>query len=151
MKSIKIIEGKAFVCEEITVNPNAKHPDWDFRYNVSKCINAVCNRMADCMKQLEEAVANNAIYEISHGGIRHTNGYFGIKVYEAMESLTAKLQVQAPKTAFVDINWIENNLSAIEADQLFKAYVVTIDHFDHHAMRLLDAVIVLQSQATIDK
>lgn len=150
MKTIKIIEGKAFMCEELQVNPSATRPDCMFWYNLEDCIEAVRLRMVRCMGQLEEAIELNTIYAIDECGIHHAKGTFVTRSYEAMESLRKKLQLRAKTAYVIDITWVEDNLSLREVDQLFKAYVAASDHFGICEMRLFDAYITIRDRGVGD-
>lgn len=150
MKTIKVIEGKAFMCEELAVNPNASRADFMSWYNLQDCIEAVRLRMVRCMGQLEEAIERNTIYAIDAWGVSHSKGKFVVPSYEAMETLMTKLKEKAKTDHVVDITWIEDNLVWMEIDQLFKAYVAVTDHFGCLEMRLLDAVVTSPNKGVGD-
>ena len=140
MKTVKIIEGKAFLCEEI------KSSDVPFEYTtltwcVEDCITSVKNRMAHCMEALEASVQNNMVYKIEKDLIHHAGGIFVIPSYEAMKSLLNKLEDEFKHDKLIDIVWMQIKLSTLEVDQLFKAYVAYSDKFDVKEMTLLDTVI----------
>lgn len=151
MKTIKIIEGKAFMCEEI--KPNGAHCEiipitWDIYY----LIGAVTTRMRQCLEELESAVKNNNVFKVEENLIHHASGIFVIPSYEAMQSLLQKLEAEreCSHSRCVDTTWLEIKLTAKEADQLFKAYVATTDHFGIYEMRLLDVVVTLRNQGNTD-
>lgn len=150
MKTIKIIEGKAFMCEEITVNPNAQRTGRIPSYNLQVCMDAVRLRMKNCLAQLEQSVEAQSVYAIDEWGIHHANGVFMLKSYKAMESLLTKLEENAKTAIAVDAVWFEENLSFLEADQLFKAFVATSNHFDSKEMRLLDVVVNVRKRGVGD-
>lgn len=147
MKTVKIIEGKAFMCEEIT--PNGAHCEitpmtWDIYY----LIGAVTTRMRQCLAELESAVKANTVYKVEKNLIHHASGIFVIPSYEAMQSLLQKLEEERKcnHSRLVDTTWLEIKLTAEEANQLFKAYVASTDHFGRHEMCLLDVVVTLRNQ-----
>jgi hypothetical protein len=151
MKTVKIIEGKAFMCEEIA--PNGAHCEvtpitWDIYY----LIGAVTTRMRQCLEELESAVKNNNVFKVEENLIHHASGIFVIPSYEAMQSLLQKLEEEreCSHSRCVDTTWLEIKLTAEEADQRFKAYVATTDHFGIYEMRLLDVVIDLRRRGVGD-
>lgn len=151
MKTVKIIEGKAFMCEEI--KPNGAHCEivpmtWDIYY----LIGAVTTRMRQCLTELESAVKNNNVFKVEENFIHHASGIFVISSYEAMQSLLQKLEEErkCSDSRCIDAVWLEIKLTAEEADQLFKAYVASTDHFGPYEMRLLDVVIGLRRRGVGD-
>ena len=146
MKSVKIIEGKAFMCEEIATNPSAKRTYIGPVYNLKFCMDAVSQRMTNCLARLEEAVQQNSVYNIDGCVIYHAKGAFNTRAYEIMESLLTKLEEKAETVQSVEAVWFENHLSVREADQLFKAYVSHTSHFEDCEMRLWGVVVALRDQ-----
>lgn len=147
MKTIKIIEGKAFMCEEITPN-NANFEFTPITWNIHYLIGAVRQRMFQCLDSLENSVKNNEVFKVEENLIHHEGGIFVIPSYMAMESLLKKLEEERKTTTSLQIDtvWIEIKLTAQEADQLFKAYVASTDHFGIEEMRLLDVVMTLRKR-----
>lgn len=150
MKTVKIIEGKAFMCEEIAVNSNAQRTERIPSYNLKVCMDAVSLRMKNCLDQLEQSVQAQSIYAVDAHGIHHANGIFVVASYQAMESLLIKLEENAKTAIAVDAAWFEENLSFLEADQLFKAFVASSSHFDTREMRLLDVVVSIRKRGIGD-
>jgi hypothetical protein len=150
MKTIKVIEGKAFMCEEIAVNPEAKRPTQNLVYNVFKCIDAVIARKEHCLDEITKAVNEQSIYKIDSVGVYHQDGVFVTSSYEALETLLDKLLHLPNGVVFIDANWCENNLTLQEAAQLYKAWVAQADHYGTHEQRLHDVVITLQKSPVGD-
>lgn len=150
MKTVKVIEGKAFMCEEIAVNPTTQRTSRIPSYNLKVCMDAVKIRMKNCLERLEQSVEAQSVYAIDEWGIHHANGVFILRSYKAMESLLTKLEENAKTAIAVDAIWFEENLSFLEADQLFKAFVVTSSHFDVREMRLLDVVVNVKKRGVGD-
>ena len=150
MKTIKIIEGKAFMCEEITPN-NANFEFIPITWNIHYLIGAVRQRMFQCLDSLETSVKNNQVFKVEENLIHHDGGIFVISSYMAMESLLKKLEEERETTTtlLVDTVWLELKLTVEEAAQLFKAYVASTDHFDTKEMRLLDVVMTLRKRQGI--
>lgn len=151
MKTVKIIEGKAFMCEEI--KPNGAHCEIiPMTWGIDYLIGAVTTRMRQCLEELESAVKNNNVLKVEENLIHHASGIFVISSYEAMQSLLRKLEEEREcnHSRCVDTTWLEIKLTAEEADQLFKAYVATTDHFGGYEMRLLDVVITLRNRGNTD-
>ena len=151
MKTVKIIEGKAFMCEEIAVNPNAQpRAERIPSYNLKVCMDAVSLRMKHCLAQLEQSVQAQSVYAVDALGVHHANGIFVVASYQAMESLLVKLEENAKTAIAVDAAWFEENLTSFEADQLFKAFVASSSHFDTSEMRLLDVVVTIRNRGVGD-
>jgi len=150
MKTVKIIEGKAFMCEEIAVNPNAQRTERIPSYNLKVCMDAVRLRIKNCLAQLEQSVQAQSVYAVDAHSIHHVNGIFVMSSYQAMESLLIKLEENAKAAIAVDAAWFEENLTFLEADQLFKAFVATSNHFDAREMRLLDVVVSIRKRGIGD-
>jgi hypothetical protein len=150
MKTIKVIEGKVFMCEEIAVNSNAQRPERIPSYNLKVCMDAVSLRMKHCLDQLEQSVQSQSVYAVDVPGIHHANGIFVISSYKAMETLLTKLEENAETATAVDATWFEENLTFLEADQLFKAFVATSNHFSDREMRLLDVVVSIRKRCVGD-
>jgi hypothetical protein len=108
--------------------------------------------MRQCLAELESAVKNNNVFKVEENLIHHASGIFVIPSYEAMQSLLQKLEEEreCSHSRCVDTTWLEIKLTAEEADQLFKAYVATTDHFGIYEMRLLDVVIDLRRRGVGD-
>lgn len=150
MKTVKIIEGKAFMCEEIAVNSNAQRTERIPSYNLKVCMDAVSLRMKHCLANLEQAVQAQSVYAVDARGVHHVNGVFVISSYQAMESLLIKLEENAKAATAVDAAWFEENLTFLEADQLFKSFVASSNHFDAREMRLLDVVVSIRKRGIGD-
>lgn len=150
MKTIKIIEGKAFMCEEIAVNPKAKCQTQNLVYNIFQCIDAVTARKEHCLGEITKAVNEQSIYKIDSVGVYHQDGIFVTSSYEALETLLDKLLHLTDKVVFINANWCENNLTLQEAAQLYKAWIAQADHYGMHEQRLHDVVITLQKSPVGD-
>lgn len=141
MKEIKIIEGKIFIGDEITVNTKAPKA-------ISRCfivddlILSVEKRIKQCLHSLMYNM--DRIYEIESDHIWHNDGAFVISSYEAMQSLLLKLKDEQKQSKLIDIIWIKVKLTASEADQLFKATVVDAEHFGIKEMMLLETVLEMK-------
>lgn len=142
MKTVKIIEGKAFMCEEIT-SSNAHYELVPMAWDVLYLIGAVKTRMKACLTELESSIKSNTVFKIEEKLIHHAGGIFVIHSYEAMQSLLQKLEEErkCSDSLCIDTIWLEIKLTAAEADQLFKAYVSATDHFGTKEMFLLELVL----------
>lgn len=133
MKTVKIIDGKAMLCESIEANFQGEVKTVPVSFYASSLVRAVERRMESCMAKLTKAINDNEIVEIMPveiGGqtaqnIVFTDGSsFVTASYEAMESLLSKLK-EASNDRFVEkitVSRLEEMLTAQEADQLFKCY-----------------------------
>ena len=150
MKTIKIIEGKAFVCEEI-IPSNAHYELAPITWDVLYLIGAVKIRMQTCLTELESAIKNNNVFKVEENLIHHAGGIFVVPSYEVMQSLLQKLEEErkSGNSSCIDTTWLELKLTVAEADQLFKAYVASTSHFGIKEMRLLDVVITLRKRQSI--
>lgn len=133
MKTIKIIDGKAMLCESIEANFQGEVKVIPVSFYASSLVRVVERRMESCMSKLTKAITDNEIIEIMPvevGGkiaqnIAFTDGTsFVTSSYEAMESLLGKLK-EMNSDRFVEkitVAHLERVLTAQEADQLFKCY-----------------------------
>lgn len=133
MKTVKIIDGKAMLCESIEANFQGEVKTIPVSFYASSLVRAVERRMEACMSKLTKAITDNEIIEIMPveiGGqiaqnIMFTDGTsFVTASYEAMESLLGKLK-EIASDRFVEkitVDRLESILTAQEADQLFKCY-----------------------------
>lgn len=133
MKTVKIIDGKAMLCESIEANFQGEVKTIPVSFYASSLVRAVERRMEECMSKLTKAITDNEIIEIMPveiGGqiaqnIMFTDGTsFVTASYEAMESLLGKLK-EIASDRFVEkitVDRLEGILTAQEADQLFKCY-----------------------------
>ena len=133
MKTVKIIDGKAMLCESIEANFQGEVKTIAVSFYASSLVHAVERRMKGCMDKLTKAITDNEIIEIMPvevGGqaaqnILFTDGTsFVTSSYEAMESLLGKLKEMnsVSRCEMLTVARLESVLTAQEADQLFKCY-----------------------------
>ena len=134
MKTVRIIDGKAMICQTIEANYQGDPKEFaPVRFYISALIKCVEKRMESCMKKLTEAIDTNEIIDsmpVEIGGkeaqnILFTDGTsFVTASYETMESLLNKLR-ELGKDRFVEkvsVEHLGEVLTFLEADQLFKCY-----------------------------
>ena len=130
MKTIKVIDGKAYICKQVKANCNKEVVEFTpISYDACKLQNHVLKRMRKCMDALTWAEDHALILSITEieGGqyIQYSSGEgFSTVSYEAMESLVKKLERFVEADASVSADWLEHNLELMEAVQLFKACIV---------------------------
>lgn len=134
MKTVKIIDGKAMLCESIEANFQGEVKAFQMSFYINSLVRAVERRMEACMSKLTKAINDNEIIEIMPvevGGQTAQNIMFAdgtsfvTSSYEAMESLLGKLKELPNSDRFIEkitIDRLEEILTAREADQLFKCY-----------------------------
>lgn len=146
MKTIKIVDGKAYLCQEIEANCKQEAEYRPIGYDAVKMQNFVLKRMKHCMDELAWAIDHNlvvGIMDVDGLGqhIQFLNGQgFVTGSYEAMESLVAKLQPFADKDEAVPATWLDENLTINEASQLFKACITHMPYWGTSEERLAAVV-----------
>lgn len=149
MKTIKIINGKVYLCQEIEANCAQAVEYKPVAYDAAKLQNCVRKRMQHCMEELQWSIDHNLIVDVmdvdSLGKhYRYLSGEsFVTASYEAMERLMVKLEPFASKGQDIPATWLEENLDIIEASQLFKACVTTLPYWGVEAERLHAVVEIL--------
>lgn len=146
MKTIKIVDSKAYLCQEIAANCTQAVEYKPISYDAVKMQNFVLKRMKHCMDALAWAVDHNLIVDIMNveslgQHIQFLDGEgFVTGSYEAMESLVAKLQPFVDKGEVVPATWLDENLSINEAAQLFKACITHVPYWGTAEERLFAVV-----------
>lgn len=150
MKTIRIIDGKAMICQTIEANYQGDPKEFTpVRFYVSALIKCVEKRMESCMKKLTEAIDTNEIIDIMPveiGGqeaqnILFTDGSsFVTSSYETMESLLSKLRNLSNDRLLekVSVEHLGELLTFLEADQLFKCYSFSGHTWGHRGLVALD-------------
>lgn len=150
MRTIKIVDGKAYLCEEIVASCKDAAEYRPIAYDATKLQNCVLNRMRHCVEELRWANSHNLIVEVMDvDGLgqhyRYLSGEgFVTGSYEAMERLVAKLEPFVSKGHDILATWLEDNLDINEASQLFKACVTTLPYWGVEAERLYAVVDVIR-------
>lgn len=146
MKTIKIVDGKAYLCQEIEANCAQAVEYKPISYDAVKMQNFVLKRMNHCMDTLAWAVDHNLIVDKRDvdglgQNIQFLDGQgFVTGSYEAMESLVAKLQPFVDKDESVPATWLDENLTVHEAVQLFKACITHMPYWGIVEERLFAVV-----------
>lgn len=146
MKTIKIVDGKAYVCQEIEANCRREAEYRPISYDAVKMQNFVLKRMKHCMDDLAWAMDHKLIVskmDVDGLGqhIQFLDGQgFVTGSYEAMESLVAKLQPFVDNGDAVPATWLEENLTINEASQLFKACITHMPYWGIAEERLFAVV-----------
>lgn len=146
MKTIKIVDGKVYLCQEIAASCKETAEYRPIAYDATKLQNCVLKRMQHCMEELQWATDHNLIVEVidvdSLGKhYRYLSGDgFVTGSYEAMESLVAKLQPFVNKDEVVPATWLDENLTVHEAAQLFKACITHVPYWGTAEERLFAVV-----------
>lgn len=146
MKTIKIVDGKAYLCQEIEVNCQQVAEYRPISYDAVKMQNFVLKRMKHCMDALDWAVSHKLVVgkmDVDGLGqhIQFLDGEgFVTGSYEAMESLVDKLQSFVDKDEAVPATWLDENLTIHEASQLFKACITHMPYWGVEAERLYAVV-----------
>lgn len=133
MKTVRIIDGKAMLCEAIESNFQGEPKFIPVSFYVSSLVRCVEKRMEHCMSRLTKAITDNEIVDIMPveiGGQMAQNivfidgTSFVTSSYEAMESLLNKLRGIADDKFVEKITMerLQDVLTFSEADQLFKCY-----------------------------
>lgn len=150
MKTVKIIDGKAMLCEAIEANYQGAPKEFTpVRFYVSALIKCVEKRMESCMKKLIEAVDTNEIIDtmpVEIGGKEAQNIVFAdgssfvTASYETMESLLNKLRELSKDRLLekVSAEQLRELLTFLEADQLFKCYSFSGHTWGHRGLIELD-------------
>jgi hypothetical protein len=146
MKTIKIVDGEAYVCQEIEANCAQAVEYKPISYDAVKMQNFVLKRMKHCMDNLAWAMDHKLIVgkmDVDGLGqhIQFLDGQgFVTGSYEAMESLVAKLQPFVDNGEAVPATWLEENLTINEASQLFKACITHMPYWGTDEERLFAVV-----------
>ena len=129
VQTVKVLDGQVFICSPITANAKVVADcSCPYKFPVYRLISAVKIRMKHCMDELLKAHAENGITQvITNDGVTEIHFTWGETFnsgsYEALESLLKKLEANRPLKEGLDMLQLEELLTWIEADQLFKAYV----------------------------
>lgn len=146
MRTIKIVDGKAYICQEIVANCAQAVEYKPISYDAVKMQNFVLERMKHCMDNLTWAIDHNLIVDIMDvDGLGQHIQFLGGQgfvtgLYEAMESLVAKLQPFVDNDEAVPATWLDENLSINEASQLFKACITHMPDWGISEERLFAVV-----------
>lgn len=134
MKTIKIIEGQVMMCEVLTSNFTGEFSPKEPKWYVGALQEAVAKRMNKCMDKLNEAINKKQIVSIdivdmgkgeTTQYIRYaTGGGFVVASYETLEALFNKFTSWLNEGRVrVTFKTLSTELTAEEADQLFKSFV----------------------------
>lgn len=144
MKTVKIIDGKAMLCESIEANFQGEVKYKETRWYTSMLHDVVSRRMKKCMDQLTEAISKQQVASVDivdMGGseaqfIRYaTGGGFVTSSYEVLDALRAKLAMWLEShRETVSYETLLSELTHLEADQLFKSYISVRGWCDKAAM-----------------
>lgn len=144
-QQVKFIDGQVFICSPVLPNFDGQLPEPSpVKFIVMHLIRAVRNRMEHCMDQLLEAQEKKQIVRtIYHDDTVEIHFSFGEAFhsgsYAAMESLLQKLEANRSLKEGLDIHQMYELLSAREADQLFKSWIMAGYPWDSMAT-LLDCL-----------
>lgn len=145
VQTIKVINGQVYVCSPVRVNFTGILPEpRPIKFKVIHLIRAVEGRMKHCMEQLlkaqREGQITHVIYNEKGTEVHFAWGEaFHSGSYSAMESLLAKLEANIPLKEGLDVAQLEELLTAQEADQLFKSWIMAGYPWDSMAT-LLDCL-----------
>ena len=146
MKTIKIVDGKVYLCQEIAASCKETAEYRPIAYDAVKIQNCVLKRMQHCMEELQWSIDHNLIVEVmdvdSLGQhLRYLSGDgFVTGSYEAMEALVVKLQPFVDNGEAVPATWLEENLTVNEASQLFKACITHAPYWGTSEERLANVI-----------
>lgn len=146
MRTIKIVDGKAYICQEVVANCAQAVEYKPISYDAVKMQNFVLKRMEHCMDDLAWAVDHNLIVgktDVDGLGqhIQFLDGQgFVTGSYEAMEALVVKLQPFVDNGEAVPATWLDENLTVHEASQLFKACITHMPYWGTSEERLAAVV-----------
>ena len=130
VQTVKVLDGQVFICSPVTTNfTGTLLEPRPIKFPVIRLIRAVENRMEHCMNQLLKAQSEGQIVQViydekwtevhfSWGEAFHSGSY------SAMETMLAKLEANRPLKDGLDIIQLEQLLTAQEADQLFKSWIM---------------------------
>lgn len=142
MKTIKIVDSKVYLCQEIAASCKETAEYRPITYDAVKIQNCVLKRMQHCMEELQWSIDHNLIVEVrdvdnlgQHLCYLSGEG-FVTGSYEAMEALVVKLQPFVDKDEAVPATWLDENLTVNEASQLFKACIIHVPYWGTSEERL---------------
>lgn len=128
--TIKVLDGQVMICTPVVPNFKGKLPEPSpVKFIVMHLIRAVKSRMEHCMEQLHRAQREGQITLVEmHEDITIVHFSWGEAFhsgsYAAMESLLQKLEANRSLKEGLDIHQMYELLSAREADQLFKSWIM---------------------------
>lgn len=127
---VKVLDGQVFICSPVVANYKGQLPEpRPVKFPVLRLIRAVEGRMEHCMEQLLRAQREGqitmvemhediTIVHFAYGEVFHSGSY------SAMETLLAKLEANRTLSEGLDVIQLEELLTAQEADQLFKSWIM---------------------------
>ena len=122
MKKVIIENDKVFVCEEIVAN--GKQTDFsEFALSTADLIQAVEQRIDNCVSKLQEAYNKQEVYGVNNISIWYKDEVFNISSYEALDKTLKFLRYQKNQNReFIKSDKLRE-LSNLQLNQLKKAYV----------------------------
>lgn len=146
VQTVKVLDGQVFICSPITANfTGTLSEPRPIKFPVIRLISAVENRMKHCMNQLLKAQSEGQITQVITYDDKGTEVHFSwgeafhSGSYSAMETMLATLEANRYLKDGLDVGQLEKLLTAQEADQLFKSWIMAGHPWDSMAT-LLDCL-----------
>lgn len=128
MKStIKIIDGKVCLIQEVTKNENLHTHCRELQFDVQTMLDAVIARMKHCMEALQVAVEKQLIMEVGEHNVLYIDENqsvrgFNINSYQAMEGIVTILQsLIKEEAAYIPMDTVDNLFTLHQVAQLKRA------------------------------